>query len=402
MAFWSVVLSVSNAPGQFMDDFSASVIARDPRAARGWAFYTGDGSAVVDFARSAEGIASVTVDATKDRRNIWWALIRRRVSDSMDLRTLKTPGYALRIEARIRISHAPRRVNLHLNTQRTTDFHSHLMEFDIADTSDWHTISMTTPAFDAVPGDSVYGQLALMDWGVGRYRVDLDYFRVDIVKVDSAGPDRGTQVPYHPLPGEPGSFTQHIVVRHDGMIDSEYPDVRFNEWSCVEDTDRSVLLTVHGSQDVILRWDLRSMNGQTAAGSGLLELTTFSLQRIPPLTKDFGMVRITEIIGGDPAWDQEGVTYNSLCRGQPLQRVLNEQMIIDVPVAERRGRATLATISRPVLQRLIDGTTRGLAVRPLGAVNASFYALENNGGAFGAKLHFSVARAGPHPAPTVR
>jgi hypothetical protein len=391
MIFIAWLAAASSARGQFLDDFNGAVLSRDPSAAKGWTFYTGDGLAVMDFSHSGKGYASITVDATKDKRGIWWALIRRRVSEDMDLRRLRDPHYELRIEARIRVSDAPRRVNLHLNTQRTTDFHSHLMEFDIPDTVNWHTISMTTRRFDAVPGDSVYGQLALMDWGLERYRVDLDYIKADIVNVDSAGPDKGVQVPYHlPVP-DPVTFTHHIPVAQDGMIDLEYPDLRFNNWFSRDETGRTILLTVSGTQFVILRWDLSAFAGNRVAGSGLLELTTYALQRSPDDVKDFGMVRITEIIGGDPEWNQKEVSSSRLCRGQPLNSVFNAQMIIDIDVTEGRGGTTLATISNPILQRMIDGRTLGLAIRPLGAVHASFYAMENKGGRFSAKLHFNCS-----------
>jgi hypothetical protein len=274
------------------------------------------------------------------------------------------------------------------------------MEFDIPDTANWHTISMTTHHFDALPGDSVYGQLALMDWGLERYRVALDYFRVDIVNPDSAGPDKGTQVPYHPPVPDPGVFVHRIPVAQDAMIDRDYPDINFNHWSSLDETGRTTLLTVSGAEFVILRWELGAFEGKTVAGSGLLELTTYALQRTPDQIKDFGMVRITEINGGDPKWDQQMVTYNSLCRGQPLREVLNEQMIIDVDVAGGLGGTTLATISNPVLQRMIDGKTLGLAIRPLGAVNASFYAVENRGGKLRPKLHFTLT-SDPSP-PTHR
>ena len=33
-----------------------------------------------------------------------------------------------------------------------------------------------------------------MDWGLENYVVDIDYFRVDIIDVARAGPDRGEQV----------------------------------------------------------------------------------------------------------------------------------------------------------------------------------------------------------------
>ena len=371
---------------QFIDRFDSLSI--DRRGVDGWTYFSGDGSATISFAQAGKGFASIDVDARNDTLGIWWGLIRRRVSAQMDLGLLTEPRRAFRIEARIKVSHAPRRVNLHLNTQRTTDFHSHLMEFDIPDTAGWHTISMTTRGFDARPGDSVYGQLALMDWGLERYRVLLDYLRVDIVKTDSAGPDKGVQVPYHPPVPSPSSFDRHEPVSHDAIIDRDCAESNFNLWSAPGGDERTILLTVGGSQWVILRWDLARFAGGKVIGSGLLELTTYDLQRLPERGKDFGMVRVAEISGGDPRWDQNAVTWNALHRGESA--VVNDQMIIDIDVAPRRGGSTLATISQPVLQRMIDGTTRGLALKPLGAVQASFYALENRRAEFCAKLHFTL------------
>jgi hypothetical protein len=378
-----------SASAQFLDDFNGTAIPEDPRGLNGWAFFTGEGKATMEL-RQMNGYASILVDASRDRRNVWWALIKHKVSGEMDLGRLQEPGFELRIEARIRVSHAPRRVNLHLNTQKTTDFHSHLMEFDIPDTENWHTISMTTHDFPAEPGDTVFGQLALMDWGLERYRVDLDYFKVDVVNAATAGPDDGAAVPYHPPVSDPGTFAEEIKVAQDGMIDLENPDVNFNDWRVREGTAGINLLTASGVQIVILRWDLRAYAGKKVAGSGLLELRTHSVERKSAELPDFGLARVGEILGGDPGWDQEKVTCNSLCRGQPLDRVLNPQMIIDWPVTEGDGGKTYFTISEPVLQRLIDGKTLGIAVRSLGALNASFYSLENAAGKFSARLRFNL------------
>lgn len=375
---------------QFLDDFNGKELQKDPRGVNGWTYYTGDGSAVMDFSTSRKGYASINVDATKDKRGIWWALIKRRVSKDMDLSLLRDPHFALRMEARIKISDAPKRVNLHLNTQRTTDFHSHLMEFDIPDTTNWHTISMTTHGFDALPGDTVYGQLAIMDWGFEKYRVDIDYFKVDIVNADSAGLDLGVQVPYHPPILYVNTFKHHLPVVQDCVVDLEYPDLNFNNWSIQDEKGRINLLTVSGSQFVILRWDLQEYSGQEPNGSGLLELTTYSLQRSPEYAKDFGIIRIVEIIGGDAAWDQKDVTGNKFFRGLPLTKTLNSQMVIDVDISAERGGKTFATIPKVVLQRLLNGKTRGLAIKPLGAVSASFYGMEYRDVALTAKLHFNL------------
>ncbi len=384
-------LACTHAPAQFLDDFNGTSIVKDPNAINGWAFFTGDGLATMDF-RQVDDYASISVDATKDKRNIWWALIKRRVSEKLDLSLLNKPGYELRIEARIRTSHAPRRVNLHLNTQRTVDFHSHLMEFDIPDTTNWHIISMTTRDFDARPGDRVFGQLALMDWGLSKYRVDVDYMKVDIVNVASAGPDKGVQVPYHPPIPDPNSFAHKVKVAHDCIIDSQYPDMNFNNWCVQDESGKTTLLTVSSTQFVIMRWDLSAFGGKKVDGLGLLELMTHSLQRFSDKLKDFAMIRIVEILEGDPNWNQETVTYNSLCRGQSIDSVLNSQMIIDVEVSEAPSSKTLITISNPVLQRMIEGKTKGLAIRSLGAINASFYAMENKKGKFSPQLLFNLQK----------
>jgi hypothetical protein len=377
---------IASAPAraQFRDDFDR--VAKDPEGRHGWLFFTGDGTATMDLRQGGPGYASVFVDATHDKRGIWWALVERNVEATLDLALLRAPGHELRIEARLRVSHAPRRVNLQFLTQRTTDYHSHLMEFDIADTDQWHTISMTTHGFDAGPGDTVIGHLALMDWGLEQYRVDLDYVKVDVVDAATVGPDLGEPIPYHPPVADPERFHERVRVAADATIDLENTDVNLNDWS--EGAAR--LLAVDGTHHAMLRWDLTRYAGRTVAGSGLLELTTRSVARKAAFVKDFGLLRVVEILAGDPAWDQATVTTDSLCRGQPLNRVLNTQMILDWPATEGEGGKTHLTIPRTVLQRLVDGRSHGIAIKALGAIDAAFYAMENDSGREAPRLLFDV------------
>jgi hypothetical protein len=379
----------AEARAQFRDDFDD--LRTDSEGRTGWLFRPGDGTATMDFRQGGEGYASIFVDATTDKRGIWWALVERAVSGPMDLRLLRRPGHEVRIEARIRVSHAPRRVNLQVLTQRTTDYHSHLMEFDISDTDQWHTISMTTRGFDAGPGDTLIGHLALMDWGLEKYRVDLDYVKVDIVDVSTIGPDLGEPVPYHPPVADPRGFAQAVPVAQDSMIDLENTDVNLNDWHAQEGARAVRLVTVDGTHHAILRWDLAAFVGRKVAGAGLLELTTRSVERKTADVKDFGLLRVVEILGGDPRWDQQTVTTDSFCHYQPLNRVLNTQMIIDWPATEGEGGKTYLTISKPALQRMIDGRTLGIAVKALGAVHAAFYAMEDEGGRNAARLLFNLA-----------
>ena len=120
---------------QFLDDFDQDKI-------KGWFCLTGDGEITMDLVQM-DGYARLTVDATRDKHNVWWATIKRDVTPFLDLGKLKEPDYELRVEAKVRLSTAPHRINFMINTQRTTNFHEHLMEFDIPDTTGWHVVSYT-------------------------------------------------------------------------------------------------------------------------------------------------------------------------------------------------------------------------------------------------------------------
>jgi hypothetical protein len=387
------LMSVAPAQAQFIDNFDGPSVQLDPEGIKGWLFRPGDGTATMDFRQGDGGYASIFVDATTDKRGIWWALIERKASDHMDLNLMQKPGHEFRIEARIRVSHAPRRVNLQVATQRSTDYDANLMEYDIADTTDWHVISMTTHGFDARPGDTVFAHMALMDWGLEKYRVDVDYIKLDIVDPAAAGPDKGDPIPYHPPVADPNKFSEHLKVAQDSMLDLVDTDVNENDWS-VQDNSRGKvnLLSVDESHHSILRWDMSRFAGKKVADHGLLELTTYSVQRKAEYVKDFGLIRVVEILGGDPAWDQKTVTADSFCHYEPLNRVLNTQMIIDWPVTQGEGAKTYLTISKTVLQRMIDGKTHGIAIKALGAIDASFYSMENEQGKYGARLHFNVEK----------
>ncbi|MBN2010715.1 hypothetical protein JW960_15320 [candidate division KSB1 bacterium] len=376
---------------QFLDTFDNNKID-------GWFDLTGDGTATMQFI-PMNGFARIAVDATHDRYNVYWTLIKRNVASFFDLNELKNPDYELRVEARVRVHNAPRRINMMVNTQRTTNFHIDLLEFDIPDTTEWHTVSMTTTKLDAVPGDSLYVQLCVTDYGPGKYNVDLDYYRADIINVKQAGPDKGVRVPYHPPIPDVSTFTHHLNVKDDALINSDFPDVNFNDWSVTEQTGYARTLTVNANQWAILRWELAQFKNAKITGSGLLELTTQSVPRggdyIAAFGEDFGIefekIRVIEILGGDPQWDQNTVTYDNFIQDKNYEDIFNTQMIYDGELADEPGDKSYFTISQPVLQRMLDGTTKGLLIRPLGALDASFYASENNTGNDGPKLHLNIS-----------
>jgi hypothetical protein len=144
-------------------------------------------------------------------------------------------------------------------------------------------------------------------------------------------------------------------VKQDAIVDTQFPDLNFNNWGTHgASSEYTNLLTVSGTQYVIMRWDFDALKGKKVKRGGLLEMSPYSVQRSPDFKKDFGMVHVVEILDGDPLWDEKTVTFETLKAGLPLEKVL-------------------FTISQPVLQRLIDGKALGIVIKPLGAVNASFY-----------------------------
>lgn len=388
---WLLLLILFVNPGissaQFYDTFDEK-IQLDQSGLNGWNCFAGDGEAIIWLADGLGSLA-VNVDATHDKEGIWWAIIKRDVTKYINVEKASQPDYEIRLEARVKLSHAPRRINLSINTQRTTDFHTDLSEFDINDTENFHTISYTTKNFDVKPGDKVMVQMALIDWGLKKYKVDVDYYKVEVVNINEMKPDLGVLVPYHPEIAKVKSFSEHLPVSDDAMINPKFSDYNFNSWYATSESDKIEIITVNDSQYIILKWDLSNYKGHEAIGSGLLSLTTQSVQRSSDFEKDFGMIRVSEILGGDPDWKQENVTYNSFCDGQFITEVVNTQMIIDVKVEEKASGINYITISQPVLQRMLDGQTKGIAVLPLGAINASFFASESKMKTFVAQLHFN-------------
>ncbi|NLT51194.1 MAG: hypothetical protein GXX85_09780 [Ignavibacteria bacterium] len=385
--FATLLSSFSEA--QFLDEFDKNKID-------GWFFFTGDGNAEMDFVQT-DGFARIFIDATNDKYNVYWTLIKRDITEFLDLSKFKDAAYELRVEARVRVHEAPRRVNFMINTQRTTDFHKDLMEFDIPDTNEWHIISYTTHNFDALPGDTVYVQFCATDWGIGKYIVDLDYYKAEIVNIKIAESDKGVLTPYHPPIPEISTFINHYAVSDDCVINSDFTEVNFNDWKIKDKDGDKKVLTVNGNQWAILKWDFEKFMNLKIDGSGLLELTTQSVAKGGNYVKafgddlgiEFGKIRVFEIIGGDADWDQEEVTFNNLTQGKKLSEVFNEQMTFDTDVNEEPNGKTFITISKPVMQRLLDGKTKGLLIRPLGAINASFFSSENEKSQI-PKLHFNA------------
>ena len=91
--------------GQFHQGFDRQT-ASENTTPEGWSIATGDGDATMQFVLD-DGYASILVNATKDTQNIWWALIRTPVQ-GIDISKLMKDEFELRVETRIRTSHAPR------------------------------------------------------------------------------------------------------------------------------------------------------------------------------------------------------------------------------------------------------------------------------------------------------
>ena len=347
---------------QFIEEFEGSPTGD-------WITFTGDG-----YAESSldwqDGRARFTVDATNDRQNVWWAIMQTSSTDTLDVELLSQPGYELRMEARLKTSHAPRRLNMQLRTQHITDYYAHLMEFDLPDTSGWHTISMTTKNFYAEPGDIITAHIAMMDWGLDVYSLDVDYVRVDVVDVTETGPDLGEQVPYPPPVPQPDEFSISVPAIEVGIIDKAYPDINLAGWVAGAEP----VLTTDNNKIILLRWNLYEYRGRNVSGYGMLELVTHSFYNTTGTDQiEFDQIRLVEILGGYSGWTRNDVTYTQFLSENLLRDALNPQMIIDIDIPDTKQESVRIHIPRPVILRLIDGTTKGIALYPLGLLTTSFY-----------------------------
>lgn len=382
-----MLIGASLYAADFEEFFEGNELLHDPSARAGWDWRTGDGEARMSFSQ-ADGIGVLEVDARADQRNIWWAMVRRALTAEIDTGELARPDRELRVEARLRTNVAPRRVNLHFNHSRTTDYHSHLAEFDIPEAGQWRIISMTSKGFDALPGDEVFVQMALMDWGRDRYQVEIDYIKVSLVDPAVAAPDLGEPLPYRPATSPPENYTHRVRTIHAASVDSAWPAVNFSTWSNESGGSRP-LLAVGGSKIALLRWDLAEVSSHTPQGWGMLELTTDQVYRAETGLEEFGELRIVEILAGNAEWTRDVVTWESFLSGEEAARVLNGQMVIDVAPVNAGGGKTLIAISPPVLRRLFSGRTRGLAIMEQGSIQATFFSGASSTGD-GPILHFNL------------
>jgi hypothetical protein len=388
--FFSVILPLfllHPATAQFREDFNAATPAFTSQGLPGWNAITGDGTGIFTQ-RIENGAATLRLDARPDKRNIWYAFIHRDASGPLNLKNLGKPGYGLRITARVKPSHGPRRVNLYLKSQSSDD--DFLREFDLPVADEWYEISMTTANFRHTAGRPLLGQVSFMDWGnTGVYELAVDYLQVDVVKLSQASPDQGQPLPYRPPLADAAQFGLEIPVAADVTVDRQYPDVNLAAW-VADGGANGPLLAVDGSRIALLRWDLSSLKGKKVKGPGQFEFYAQSVYRLAQNPKDFGEVRICEVLGGTPDWTEDRITLENLLQGRPEAEVFNEQTIVDVAVTPGPGGKTVVTISQPVLQRLVDGRTKGLVIKPLGAISAVLRDADADEGKYAARLRLNA------------
>jgi hypothetical protein len=370
----------ADSRADFFDGFDG------PRVAPGWSTQSGDGKAQIRFSQS-DGNGRIEVNASGDTRNIWWALIRHPLTPTLDARELARGDRELQIEARVRTHTVPRRINLHVNHTRTSDFHSHLREYDLDVAGRWQVITMTTTGFDASAADEVFVQLALMDWGTRSYALEIDYIKAQVVDPALANPDRGGPLPYRPAVAPPGSYQRELPVAAAASVDRAWPDTA-GSWTAADGTMDPERLVVGPTALIVLRWDFSRIPARPVSGWGLLELATESVLQSESKAESFAELRLVELLALPPDWTGGPLSYADLLDDRPAEAVINEQPVIDVPPA-RPGAPTLLPVSPPVLDRLLSGQSRGLALMSHGGVTASFRL--NGSGA--PVLHFNLTDA---------
>lgn len=101
-----------NLLAQFKDEFNSQLIF-DLTKIDGWNYFTGYGNVKMSFSCDAIGFARINVDVSRDKENTWWALIKKYVSKYFDFIQFENPKPEFRVEAKVKISKAPKRVTLY-------------------------------------------------------------------------------------------------------------------------------------------------------------------------------------------------------------------------------------------------------------------------------------------------
>ncbi len=380
------VLLHFTATAQYRADFNHDYSGFEKNNLDGWRTVTGDGD--IDFRqRFDEGSVVLNIDARKDKRNVWYAFMHQSISDVIDLKKLLLPDYELRMEARVKSSHAPRRINMYLSSLDAGGF---LREFDLNKADEWQTISMVTSGFDFNPDKPLMTQISLMDWGFDIYELYIDYIQVDLVKVGEDYKQFGLPLIYRPPIKETSYYSEEIIPSKNAIIDASFLDESLHPWLDENAIEKFPVLQVDQSKTILLKWDFSKYKGKQIAEAGQLEITTNSIYRRKDNPKDFGEIRFLEIIAQTENWSEESVTQNSFLKDNPFYEIICSQCIIDSPVNPGKGQKTIVTISQPVLQRLIEGKSHGIAIKPLGLISASFYDRSNIG--LAAKLRFNIKK----------
>lgn len=370
---------------QYRVDFNEEYQGFEPNNLKGWTTRTGDGN-IIFRQKTEEGSVSLIVDPLKEKRNVWYAFMHQSISDFIDFKKLKQPEYELRMEAKVMASHAPRRINMYLSS---LDAGGYLREFDLGKANEWYTISMVTSGFDFDPKEPLMTQVSMMDWGnTDIYELKVDYIKVDLVKVDEKQEQYGEPLVYRPVLKDATSYKNEVVPSGNASIDAMFPDEVLSMWKDETSEKTTSVVQVDQSKTILLKWDLSEFKGKKVTEAGQLEISTDALFRKEKSPKDFGEIRLSEILGVVEDWDGKTVTYNSFLGDNEFEEVVVSQCIADTKVSSEKGGKTIISISKPVLQRLIDGESNGIAIKPLGLISASFY--DNQHPELAPKLRFTI------------
>lgn len=382
-AFLIIILQLT-ASAQYRVDFNQNYSGFEKNNLEGWSTVTGDGD-IVFRQKFEEGSVVLNIDARKDKRNIWYAFMHQNIADVIDMEKLSSPEYELRMEARIKPSHAPRRINMYLSTLNEGGY---LREFDLEKANEWFTISMVTSGFNFNPGKPLMTQISLMDWGNEIYELYIDYVQVDLVKIGEEYEQFGVPLTYRPPIKDASYYSEEIIPNKNAIIDAYLADESLHPWMNKNEIKKFPVLQVDQSKTILLKWDFSNYKGKQIAEAGQLEISTNSLYTRKDNPKDFGEIRFSEILAVTDEWNEETITYNSFRGNKKFHEVVVSQCLIDSEVNGEKNGKTIVTISKPVLQRLVDGRSAGIAILPLGLISATFY--DRNTKEFAPRLRFNI------------
>ena len=84
--------------------------------------------------------------------------------------------------------------------------------------------------------------------------------------------------------------------------------------------------------------------------------------------EELSQIRLVEIISDNDDWSSETITFNKFIANSTDGIIFNPQPIYDLKIPDTKNHKLYFTVSKYVINRIINGKSKGLALEALGPI----------------------------------